>query len=307
MPLDGNIYALKCLIAHPILRNIYFVMCIEKGEIVDEMNAFLAEFSTPLQKVKNLNRLSYICGDYNIDLLKLKVNPRFGEFFDHIISSGFFPKITLPTRFSDQSATLIDNVFSTNIKEKEVSGILLNHISDHQLLFTYIENLSYIEKIPKFIIIQKTDPLSVDNFINELREDNIYDRMHQPLDTNPNDSYEIFITHFQLAKDKHLPMKSVRYQKRKHRKSKWMTTGILNSINTKDGLYKTLLKTGTNNDDYKVAKATFKRYRDILRNSIKRAKTLYYKRTFNLYQNDVKKTWTLIKETLQQKKGRSFP
>ena len=81
-----------------------------------------------------------------------------------------------------------------------------------------------------------------------------------------------------------------------------MTTGILNSINTKDGLYKTLLKTGTNNDDYRVAKANFKRYRDILHcNSIKRAKMLYYKRTFNLYQNDVNKTWTLIKETLQEK------
>ena len=189
-----------------------------------------------------------------------------------IISSGFFPKITLPTKFSDQSATLIDNVFSTNIEEKEVAGILLNHISDHQLLFTYIENLSYIEKVPKFINIQKTDPLSVDNFINELREDNIYDSMLQQLDTNPNDNYEIFITHFPLAKDKHLPMKSVRYQKRKHKKSKCMTTGILNSINTKDGLYKTLLKTGTNNDDYRVAKANFKRYRDILRNNITRAK-----------------------------------
>ena len=111
-----------------------------------------------------------------------------------------------------------------------------------------------------------------------------------------------------MAKDKHLPMKSVRYQKRKHKKSKWMTTGILNSINTKDGLYKTLLKTGTNNDDYRVAKANFKRYRDILRNSIKRAKMLYYKRTFNLYQNDVKKTWTLINiETLQQKKRQEHP
>ena len=44
-------------------------------------------------------------------------------------------------------------------------------------------------------------------------EQNIYDRMHQPLDTNPNiDNYEIFITHFQLAKNKHLPMKSVRHQ-----------------------------------------------------------------------------------------------
>ena len=144
--------------------------------------------------MKNLNKSSYICGDYNIDLLKVKINPRFGEFFDHIFSSGFFSKITLPTRFTDQSVTLIDNVFSTNIEEKEISGILLNYISDHQLLFTYIENVSYIEKVPKFINIQKADQVLVDIFIiNELKEQNIYDHMHQPLYTNPNDSYEIFI------------------------------------------------------------------------------------------------------------------
>ena len=108
-------------------------------------------------------------------------------------------------------------------------------------------------------------------------------------------------------KNKHLPMKSVRYQKRKHKKSKWMTTGILNSINTKNRLYKTLLKTDTSSNAYGVAKANFKRYREILRNSIKRAKMLYYKKTFNLYQNDVKKTWALIKETLQQKKKQELP
>ena len=34
---------------------------------------------------------------------------------------------------------------------------------------------------------------------------------------------------------------------------------------------------------------------------------LYYKKTFNLYQNDVKKTWALIKETLQQKKKQELP
>ena len=55
-------------------------------------------------------------------------------------------------------------------------------------------------------------------------------------------------TLFQLAKNKHLPMKNVRYEKRKHKKSKWMTTGIL--------------KTDTNTDDYNVAKANFKRYRE---------------------------------------------
>ena len=29
---------------------------------------------------------------------------------------------------------------------------------------------------------------------------------------------------------------------------------------------------------------------------------LYYKKTFNLYQNDVKKTWALIKETFTREK-----
>ena len=102
--------------------------------------------------------------------------------------------------------------FSTNIEEKEISGILLNHISDHQLLFTYIENVSYIEKILKFINIQKAGPVSVDNFINKLKEQKMYERMHEPMDVNHNDTYEIFIRLFQLAKNKHLPLKSVKYQ-----------------------------------------------------------------------------------------------
>ena len=81
-----------------------------------------------------------------------------------------------------------------------------------------------------------------------------------------------------------------------------MTTGILNSINTKDRLYKTLLKTDTNSDAYRVANANFKRYREILRNSIKRTKMLYYQKTFNLYLNDVKKLGTYQRNFTTEKK-----
>ena len=31
----------------------------------------------------------HLCGDNVIDLLKVKTNPRFGEFFDRIISDGY--------------------------------------------------------------------------------------------------------------------------------------------------------------------------------------------------------------------------
>ena len=34
---------------------------------------------------------------------------------------------------------------------------------------------------------------------------------------------------------------------------------------------------------------------------------LYYNRTFDLYQNNVKQTWGLIKENLQQKKRHYLP
>ena len=54
-------------------------------------------------------------------------------------------------------------------------------------------------------------------------------------------------------------------------------------------------------------KATFKRYRETLRSIIKEAKRLYYHRTFLLYQNNVRKTWSVIKETLQRENRHEMP
>ena len=103
-------------------------------------------------------------------MLKIKTNKHFNDFFDNLITVGFFSKITLPTRFTEQSSSLIDNVFSNNIEERESSGILLNEISDHQFLFTYIEKLSHIEKVPKCIDNKKTDANSLENFIQEVND-----------------------------------------------------------------------------------------------------------------------------------------
>ena len=77
------------------------------------------------------------------------------EYVDEVISQGFIPKITLPTRISEQSSTLIDNIYTNNIDDRESSGILLNQISDHQMVFTLIENLSYVIRVLKFIEIEK--------------------------------------------------------------------------------------------------------------------------------------------------------
>ena len=103
--------------------------------------------------MKATRHSSYVCGDYNIDLLKVKRNKHYCEYFDEFISQGFIPKITLPTQISEHSSTLIDNIFTSNKDERESSGILLNQISDHKMVFALRENKSYVTHVPKFVEI----------------------------------------------------------------------------------------------------------------------------------------------------------
>ena len=74
-------------------------------------------------------------------------------------------------------------------------------------------------------------------------------------------------------KNKHLPTKGVRFNKNKHKKSKWITNGILKSIKKKINYTKKLVK--VNIDDeiaYANLKAEFTNYKKILRRSRNEAK-----------------------------------
>ena len=148
----------------------------------------------------------------------MKINKHYCDYFDEIISHGFFPKITFPTRISDNSSTLIDNIFTNNIEEADISGILLNHLSDHQMMFTIVENRSYVTNVPKFIDIECNDQRSMQAFLSELEDMDIYDKLEQSVDSNPHDNYDRFITLINDAKEKHLPKKTVKFNKKKHKK-----------------------------------------------------------------------------------------
>ena len=50
-------------------------------------------------------------GDLNINLLNVNVKPISNEFLDSITSHSFYPHITLSTRLSRRSGTLIGNFY----------------------------------------------------------------------------------------------------------------------------------------------------------------------------------------------------
>ena len=87
-----------------------------------------------------------------------------------------------------------------------------------------------------------------------------------------------------------------------------MTRGLLRSINSKNKLYKKLVQTcvAGNRETYNQLEIKFNIFQNILRQSIKDAKRLYFQGIFEKFQHDIKITWSTINEKLQRKKEKNI-
>ena len=288
-----------------IIGNIYRV----PKELLSDFHTFQEEFDEALEILRINRSPIYLCGDFNIDLLKINTKDHYNTFYNNLTAAGYLPRISLPTRVTSHSATLIDNIFSTELYNND-SAVIVNHISDHQMICTYSTNMDkkYYTPHKRFIEIEKTDQQTLENFLNKLRNSNITNLLNLDDNADPNLNFDLFMKHFMNLKQECFQKKLVRFDKKKHKINPWLTAGILKSINSKDKIYKTLVQTSKDSTDYPVLLSNFKVYKNIIRRSIMHAKRDYYRNAFNRYSTNMKKTWQTISETLNRSKGnRDFP
>ena len=76
------------------------------------------------------NKLLVIMGDFNINLLHYDESPPIANFLDFFGSYHMLPHISLPTRITSSSNTLIDNIFVSITSSPTISGNLTIGISD---------------------------------------------------------------------------------------------------------------------------------------------------------------------------------
>ena len=81
-------------------------------------------------------------GDFNINLLKYQSHPERNDFINLVVSHYLLPRILHPTRVTDHSATIIDNIFSNNVEPDTVGGNILSQIADHFTQFLIIKNIA---------------------------------------------------------------------------------------------------------------------------------------------------------------------
>ena len=276
----------------------------------EHTNTFCEEFTHLLQSLENSNKNIYLAGDYNLNLLKINENVICSDFFDVLTAHSYFPKITFPTRLTDRNGTLIDNFFCNfdQLTKQTIAGILLNKISDHQPYFL----LSPVGKIKsqtsKFInIYTSTEELAL-NITDELIKSDLWNNLNHNLNTNPNLTYNIIHDTLIAVKIKHLSCRVVKFNKYKHKKSKWITTGILRSIRFRDRIYKRIKLTAPQSIEHAMLTINLKTYNRILKICMRTAKQQYYAAMFTKCKSDIRRTWLTINKVLSRNSGnRSLP
>ena len=262
------------------------------------------DFLTPLlSELKNTNKEVIIAGDMNIDLLKAGNNSATANYLDAFVANSFIPKITVPTRTTHSSATLIDHVFHKLSNTNTSQGTITHDISDHYSNFIMIEMKSPI-KTHSFITHRLMKPNNIQDFYNALQSHN-WSRVIDCKDANQ--SYTLFLDEYKTLMNNHLPLITKRFNRKYHKVKSWITRGIMNSLVTRNNIHRKLLK--CKNEELRLKLSTeLRNYRNILNRTIRAAKKMYWQDKFDSCRNDMKLMWRNINDVLSRTKNKhNFP
>jgi hypothetical protein len=110
-------------------------------------------------------------------------------------------------------------------------------------------------------------------------------------------SYNRFHDTFFNLYDLFFPIKTVKFNRNKHKVEQWITNGLLISRKTKIKLHKIFINRPSADNI-----SRFKNYRNLY-NTIRAAKKLYFENTFKKFQSNLKKSWEILFNAVNNKKN----
>jgi len=264
-----------------------------------EVHNFVESFGSTLELITQTNCESVILGDFNFDLLQSR-NTAVREFLNLLISGGFYPRITIPTRFSNTCATLLDNVIhNLGLRQREtIAGVMINMISDHQGYFISLKCQTTKKQCNRFVTITKRSENFEQDVRNELAGIDLVGVLSE--DRDPDENYNAFSNALTNAIQKFSSPKRIRVNNYNYKKTPWITSGIMRSIRYRDNLYKKYKKAVPGSRQHEVLKINLSTYKRILKRTIRDAKRQYYFVTFARNKSDVKATWKTISSVLSR-------
>ena len=167
-----------------------------------DMDLFADKLSEITSTISNENKESYMMGDFNIYLLKFQTHGQTNDYIESMISKGYLPLITKPTRVTTYSATLIDHIYSNATSQNYDSGIIISDVADHFGTFYASKNL------PTYTRTRQMKQVNISNF-KQLLSSTEFNTVLS--DEFPNSAYNTFLHIYKHAYDKAFPLKHVKH------------------------------------------------------------------------------------------------
>ena len=180
--------------------------------------------------------------------------------------------------------------------------MMYKKLSDHQPYFVLINIKLTKERAPKYIQIHIQTEVAMEKVKNELIECDLNGKLDTCISADINANYDILHDAIKQAKNKRMPCKLIKFKEYKHKKSKWITQGLLKSIRSRDKLYTRLKRLQPNTIEHNTLLINLKTYNNILKRSIRTAKPLYFEITFQKFKYDIRNTWKTLNDILSRNK-----
>ena len=206
------------------------------------------------------------------------ISPGVSKFLENLLSHNFMPQITLPTRITEKTATLIDNILINNNVLNCISGNITTSISDHLPQFIVLDSLlgTSTDEDSSQILYRSFKNFNEENFSNDINE------INWTFATENNDinlGFETLLRLIDKTLDKHAPVKKCIRKEQKLALKPWVTNGIKKSISVRDKLYKEMIK--AKNDQIKKRKhEIYKTYRNKIVDLLRVSRKCHYQKYF---------------------------
>ncbi|RUA05525.1 MAG: hypothetical protein DSY43_04445 [Gammaproteobacteria bacterium] len=249
-----------------------------------------SSFEELIDKIDAENKDFFLLGDLNCNLLPGIADNNSLHLRNIIDVYGLSQLITEPTRITQRSKTLIDLCLTNSPQMVSNSGVIHVGISDHSLIYLTRKMRYTRSGVHKTSEMRQLKNFNIDHFLHDLR--------HQKWDSvcitnDPNEMWDAWKHLLMSVIDKHAPLRTKRIS---NIKSPWLTSCVIRKIRRRDFLKQKHTK--TNNP---TVWEQFRKARNDVNNSIKRAKHRYFTKNLDANKKDPKKTWKFINELLNRR------
>ena len=247
-----------------------------------------------LSKYDKSSKIISIMGDFNINLLECEHHTDTDNFVNSLVSHYQLPYILHPTRVTDHSATVIDNIFSNVTDFETVSGNIFNQIADHYSQFLIITKFQVDYRSSTFHHYNYSN-FKEDKFIKDFSKLN-WDELNDA-SVHVDKKFEIFYDELSSCVSRHAPLTKVSHKTLSFKSKPWISLRIQNMMLKRDRYLRKFNKSGSRDMEY-----LYKKFRNKVVSEIRENKIQYYNRYFTIHNSNMKKMWSGIRSIINTNK-----